>query len=233
MRRLALLLFLPALAAAQPDAVYEPPADTVAYGTGGGMAILLTEYGFGLGGLYRVPVGPSTSSLVELGVAVAKDEREQQFFVGFFGDTVVPFKRNYALIVPLQAGVEQRLFAETIESNFRPYAQLTAGPALAYQWPYFEDLDGDGVRQAGEELYGPFRGLGKGSFRGGVGATLGVGAYFGQRRRSAQGVRFAYALQYFFAPVDLLEPHPRVADPSRRFFGTPVVSFHFVRLLGG
>jgi hypothetical protein len=229
-----LLLALAAGAArAQPDAVFPPPADSAAasYGTGGGLALLLTEYGFGLGGLYRVRVGGGTSLLAEASVSVGKDEREQQFFVGLFGDTVTPFKRNYVLLVPLHGGVEQRLFREAIEENFRPYVQLSAGPTFAYQWPYFDDLDADGIRETGEDLLGPFGGFGEGDVRFGAGGTLAVGAYFGRSRRAAQGVRFGYTAHYFFEPVDLLELDPEVEEPSRRFFGTPVVGFHFIRLI--
>jgi hypothetical protein len=236
-RPLLALLLLSALAGAaraQPDAVFAPPADSAAgaYGTGGGFALLLTEYGFGLGGLYRSRLGGGTSFLLEASVSVGKDAREQQFFVGLFGDTVTPFKRNYVLLVPVHVGVEHRLFRDSIEDNFRPFVQLTGGPTLAYQWPYFEDINDDGVRETGEDLNGPLGGLGEGEVRFGTGATLAVGAYFGRSRRAAQGVRFGYMAHWFFEPVDLLEPVPEVEEPSRQFFGTPVVGFHFVRLLG-
>jgi hypothetical protein len=238
MRPLLAVFLLVALgvsaARAQPDAVFPPPSDSTeaAFDTGGGFALLLTEYGFGLGGLYRTGVGGGTSLLLEASVSVGKDEREQQFFVGLFGETVTPFKRNYVLLVPLHLGVEQRLFREAIEDNFRPFVQLTTGPTFAYQWPYFADLDGDGVREMGEELNGPLGGLGEGDVRFGAGATLAVGAYFGRSRRSAQGVRFGYTAHWFFEPVDLLELVPEVDVPSRQFFGTPIVGFHFVRLIG-
>ena len=230
---LVALLTVAGGARAQPDTVFPPPPDSAAAasGTGVGAALLLTEYGFGLGGLYRARVAGGTSLLVEASVSVGKDEREQQFFVGLFGDTVTPFKRNYVLLMPAHAGVEQRLFSRQIEDNFRPFVQLSGGPTVAYQWPYFEDLDGDGIREVGEDLYGPFGGFGEGDVRLGAGATVAVGAYFGQSRRSAQGVRFGYTAHYFFEPVELLELDPEVEEPSRQFFGTPVVGFHFVRLI--
>ena len=235
MRVLALLALFAATAfsgVAQPDQVFAP-ADTssASFGTSGGFSILLTEYGFGLGGLFRGAVGPSTSALVEFGLGVGKDAREQQFFIGFFGETVTPFKRNYVLLAPLHMGVEQRLFSREIEENFRPFIQAAVGPSMAYQWPYFRDTNEDGLRDVDEDLYGPFGGLGKGSLRIGAGGTLAVGAYFGRSRRSAQGIRFGYQGQYFFAPVQLLEPDPEVEDPERHFFGTPIVSFHFMRLI--
>lgn len=220
--------------AAQPDQVFPPlasPDSLGRYGTGGGLAIHLTEFGFGLGGVLRARVGPSTSSLLEVSLGAGKDEREQQFFIGFFGDTVTPFKRNYVLLAPLRAGIEQRLFPNRIEDNFRPFVQFTLGPTAAYQWPYFDDVNENGLREANEERLGPFGGVGRGEFRLGAGGTLAIGAYFGTSRRSAQGVRFGYAGDYFFRDVELLEPDPEVEDPARRFFGTPIVSFHFLRLV--
>lgn len=234
LRALALAAFLLAAAPAEAQAAYPlAPPDTARgrYDTGGGVAFVLSEFGFGLGGLYRVGVGGGTSLVVEAGLGAGRDEREQRFFVGLFGETVTPFKRNYALLVPLHLGVEHRLFRQAIEDNFRPFVQLAAGPTLAYQWPYFRDGDGDGVREAGEARLGPWRGLGDGEGRLGVGGTLAVGAYFGRSRKNAQGLRVGYAASYFARPVELLEPVPDVDGPSRRFFGTPVVSFHLVRLV--
>jgi hypothetical protein len=235
MQRLALLvlaLAVPDLALAQP--LPEPPEPLpegpAHYGTGLGATILLTNYGFGLGGIYRNAVGESTSFVTEFSVSAGKDEREQEFFVGFFGDTVVPFKRSYFLIAPLHVGVERRLFRASIEDSFRPFAQLLAGPALGFQWPYFEDEDGNGIRGADERKLGVLSGLGDGSFRVGAGATLAIGAYFGESRRATQGFRIGYVASYFFEDVDLLEPRPEVESPTQRFFGTPVVSLYLVRL---
>ena len=237
----ALVALAPTLAA-QPvsnppgrDPFGEAPSDSAraaarAFGTSYGAGLLLTEYGFGLGGTLRHTAGPTTAVVLEGGLTAGKDEREQQFFVGFFGDTVVPFKRHYVVMAPLHAGVEQRLFADAIEANFRPFVQATAGPTLAYQWPYFDDANDNGVRDEGEPRLGYLDGLAQGEGRIGVGGTLAVGAWLGRSRRSAQGVRFGYAGSYFFEPVELLELDPGVEGPSRRFFGTPVVSFHFVRL---
>ena len=231
---LLLAVLVAGSASAQPDQIFPPPPspDSLGrYGSGAGVTIHLTEFGFGLGALARARVGPSTSSMIEFSLGAGKDEREQQFFIGFFGDTVTPFKRNYVLLAPLRLGIEQRLFQTQIEDNFRPFVQLAVGPTAAYQWPYFDDLNENGLMEAGEDRLGPFSGIGRGEFRLGAGGMLAVGAYFGRSRRTAQGVRFGYAGDYFFREVELLEPDPDVEDPSRRFFGTPIVSFHFVRLV--
>lgn len=230
MNRLALLFFALSLGA-QAQPLPEPPPDGPAhYGTGIGASLLLTNYGFGLGGLYRNAVGETTSLVTEFSIGAGKDEREQEFFVGFFGDTVVPFKRSYFLVAPLHAGIEQRLFRASIEDSFRPFVQLLGGPAVGFQWPYFEDADGNGVRGNDERKLGVLSGVDEGSFRLGVGGTLAVGAYFGESRRATQGFRIGYVGSYFFEAVDLLELRPEVESPTQRFFGTPVVSLYLVRL---
>ncbi len=230
MPRLVLFLLI-VCGATQAQPLPEPPdPEPAGYGTGVGATLLLTNYGFGLGGVYRTAVGEATSLVVELSVGAGKDEREQEFFVGFFGDTVVPFKRSYVLLAPLYVGAEQRLFRAAIEDSFRPFVQVLGGPALGYQWPYFEDENGNGLRETDEAKLGLFSGLDEGSVRLGVGGTLAVGAYFGEGRRTAQGIRIGYTAAYFFEDVDLLEPRPEVESPAQRFFGTPVVSLYFVRL---
>jgi hypothetical protein len=224
---LAALLGLPLVATsarAQPDPAEAPAAFT----NGIGASVLLTNHGFGLGGLVRFGVAEHTSLVLEASVGSGKDEREQEFFVGPFGETVVLFKRHYFLMLPLTAGFEQRLWAETIEDDFRPFFQATAGPVLGYQWPYFDDLDGDGVRDPGEPKRSPFN-LRGGEFRLGAGGVLAFGAYLGESRRNTFGLRIGYAAQYFPVPVELLEPRPEIEAPERRFFGTPVFSLHLLR----
>lgn len=235
MSRPALLLSLLAAAlcsVAQAQPLPEPPKPEgpAHYGTGIGATILLTNYGFGLGGVYRQALGESTSFVAEVTIGSGKDEREQEFFVGFFGDTVVPFKRSNFLILPLHVGLERRLFRSSVEDGFRPFMQVLGGPAVGFQWPYFDDENRDGVRDSGEDKLGILSGLGDGSFRAGLGGTLAFGAYFGESRRATQGIRIGYTASYFFEAVELLEPRPEVESPTQHFFGTPVVSLHLVRL---
>lgn len=225
----------PAVQAAPPETVVPVRADTLGvvppelFNGGVGVAVLLTNHGFGAGAFVRTGVGPTTSLVVEASLGAGKDEREQEFFVGPFGETVVPYKRHYFLMLPVQAGVEQRLWARAIEDDFRPFLQALGGPVLGYQWPYFEDADGDGLRGVGEPRRSPLD-LWGGSFRLGVGGTLALGAYFGEGARNTLGLRLGYAAQYFFQPVELLEPRPGIEQPDRRFFGTPVVSLQLLRL---
>ena len=198
---------------------------------GAALALTLTNDGFGLGAFAR---GPLTRDLAwTLGVSgrPGKDEREQQFFVGLFGDTVIPFKRSYFLMVPVEAGVERRLFRDRIKPTFRPFVHAAGGPVLGYQWPYFDDRNGNGLNDS-EPTPGTFGLLDEGELRFGVGGSVSFGAYVDTSVRSALGFRFGYAAAHFFRDVELLENDLRVDDPTRRFFGTPVLGVQFVRRFG-
>lgn len=237
MRPLVLgLVFLLAVLAARPvgaqDRVAPPLPDTTAarYGSSGAFVLMLTEYGFGAGGSVRLRLTDDVSFVSGLSVGAGRDEREQSF-IGFFGERVTPFKRNYVALIPLHVGIERRLFRQSVEDNFRPFVIAAVGPTMAYQWPYFDDADEDGRLDEGESVLGPFAGLGRGEARFGIGAELGVGAFFGRGRRTTQAVRFGFQGMYFPTEVELLEIRPDVEDPSRQTFWTPVVSFHLARLL--
>lgn len=221
----AVALFVAGLLVAGAASAQPVPADTASsYGTGVGLAIQITNNGFGLGGYYSRALDEGTSFWVELGLGAGKDEREQKFFDGF-----VPGKRNYLLMLPVEMGAQRRLFRAHIEDNFRPYVQFSGGPVLGWEYPYFEDSDFDGRFDDGERRYDVFSALPKGNLHFGLGGTVAVGAFFGWSRRTTQGVRFGYTATYFFDPVDLREAN--IPNASQQFFGTPVISLTFGRLL--
>ena len=233
--RAALLLTLLALAArpagAQRTASPLPDTTAALYGSSAALVLALSEYGLGAGGALRGRLSDDWSATAELSIGAGRDEREQSIGGGLLGEAEVRFKRNNVLLVPLQVGVERRLFRTTVEDNFRPFVALAVGPTLAYQWPYFDDLDGDGRRDDGEALTTGLSGLGDGQARVGVGGTVTVGAAFGRGPRTLPSIRFGLQGTYFPVPVDLLEITPLVDDPSRNTFVTPVVSFHVARRL--
>lgn len=197
------------------------------YGTGAGLEVLLTNSGFALGGYYQHEIGDVTSFILEANLGAGKNEREYKYY-SRFGGGFVPNKRNYLLLLPIHMGVQQRLFAEAIEDNFRPYVHITAGPTLGWVYPYFDDRDGN--ERYDEDIdrrYDIFSSLPKGKPRLGVGGMIAVGANFGLSRKVTQGVRFGYAFHYFFDGIQLLEPD--ITEAQQRF-GTPAISITFGRL---
>lgn len=220
-----LLLTAGGPASAQPST--DSPEGEPGYGSGFGAQILLTNSGFGLGAYYHLAVSEATSLMAEFSLGAGKDERELKFFR--FGSSYIPKKANYLLMVPIQVGASHRLFRDAIEDNFRPYIQFTAGPTIGWEYPYFNDLNGNDAYDAGEEqTYDSIGALPKGDVRFGLGGTIAVGAHFGSSKRVAQGIRIGYSVTRFFEGIQLLEP--QVQD-AQHFFGTPTITLTFGRLI--
>ncbi|ARA93950.1 hypothetical protein AWN76_012830 [Rhodothermaceae bacterium RA] len=196
------------------------------YGSGMGFTVLLTNSGFGLGGYYHRALSRVTSFSLELSLAAGKDEREVVFF-DFFGRRSIPRKANFFLMMPIQIGLQRRLFQESIQDNFRPYLQIITGPTLGWEYPYFDDANGNGLRDAEERTYDSIGALPRGTFRLGYGGMIALGAHFGLSRRMTQGIRLGYAFSYVFDGVQLLEP---AVQPRQHGFGTPTISLTFGRL---
>ena len=196
------------------------------YGSGFGAQVLLTNSGFGLGGYFQTALTPGTSFAAELSLGAGKDEREVSFF-DRFGRKDIPDKANYLLIIPAQIGLQQRLFQDTIEENFRPFLQFMAGPTLGWEYPYFKDENGNQLFDEGEKTFDSFSALPRGHARFGVGGSVAFGAHFGVSRKVTQGVRFGYTFTHFFQGIQLLEPD---VQRARHFFGTPFISVIFGKL---
>lgn len=213
-------------AAAQTVSPASDEADSP-YGTGAGLEVILTNSGFGLGGYYQHALLPGTSLLIETSLGAGKDERE----IGLsdiYGRHVIPGKANFFLMLPLHVGIQRRLFRNQIEENFRPYMQVSAGPTLGWEYPYFEDENENGLYDAGEETrYDHITGLPWGTGHTGVGGTIGLGAHFGRSMDVTQGVRLGYRLDYFANGIQLLEP---AEHEKQRFFGSPFIVLTFGRL---
>ncbi len=228
-RRFGLILvaamILPMVAGAQPVQKKEP-ARRNAYGSGIGLNIALTNSGFGLGGYLMRSVSTTTSFLADFVITTIKDEREQRFF-NFFGESIIPNKENYLHVLPVQIGLQKRLFKESIEDNFRPYAHISAGPTLGWVSPYYDDANGNGRRDVNENVHDIISAFPKGHAEYGLGGTIAIGAHFGISRKVTQGIRFGYSFEWFPAGVQLLEPYE---SSPKEFFGTPSITLTFGKL---
>lgn len=207
---------------AQDDSFIDPREPS----NGLGGQVLLTNSGFALGGYYTRALGRDVSFIAELSIGSGKDEREVAF-IDRFGRRDLPNKANYLLMMPVQIGVEKRLFRSKIEDNFRPFLHLTVGPTIGWLYPYFRDDNGNGMLDSGEKTYDGFSALPKGGFEMGVGGTFALGAYFGATTGIVQSVRIGYTFTHFLDKISLLEPNIR--KPGH-FFGTPVILVSFGKL---
>lgn len=197
------------------------------YGNGIGMNIALTNSGFALGGFWQRALTVHYTFITEFTLGAGKDAREQRFF-NFWGESFIPGKANYLLMVPVQIGVQRRLFAEEIQDNFRPFLHFSAGPTLGWVSPYFDDLNGDGVRQMNERTFDSISAMPRGKARLGAGGTVAMGASFGRSRKATQSLRFGVSVIYFPKGVDLMEAGIRESGPQE-FFVSPTIGLSFGR----
>jgi len=231
----ALLLLLVSLPV-QAQPVQAPP-----YGRGRGGEIVLTNSGFGLGVFAMEPVGPRTSFLLESSFGIVKDERETKYF-DLTGSAILN-KRTVLYTLPVRAGVSQRLFARSIESNMRPFVQASAGPTVAWTYPYFDDCnangrfdtemidcDSDGEANDEERALGFFEAQRQSKILLGAGGLVGAGAHLGYGRRLL-GLRLAYRWDYFPTGVALLEAVDPAQPERRQLFSTIQISVTFGHLV--
>lgn len=145
-----------------------------------GLDILVSNNGFGLGGFYRHQYTNEFSGTITLAISDAKDDNEVEY-VNYYGQTIVPGKINRFLLVPLDVGVQYRLFAEEILDNFRPYVSAAIGPTLVFASPYNREF---------------FNSLGYGQAHYTLGGFVGFGAFFGSDKESLSGIN----IRYYFVP---------------------------------
>jgi hypothetical protein len=223
-----------------PDSPPMPATNNTPGGAEFGFALTLTNSGFGVGGYLRDSLNTRWALLVEASVGPGKDEREVAF-LNRFGQKSVPGKANYLLVIPAHVGVQRRIFREQIDDNFRPFLQASAGPTVAWEYPYFSDCNGnglfearvdcnnDGIQEAteGDKRLGAYRAFPDGRPLIGFGGGIAVGSYFGHGHRGARGFRIGYSFNYYLAGTSLLEVD---IDHPRHYFGTPHVVVFFGRL---
>lgn len=201
--------------------------------------LMLTDFGFGVGGQYRRALGNFTEGLIDLNFTVLRDTREQTF-INFFGQQTTPNKYNRILSFPLNIGLRHRMFAESINDNFRFYVQGSAGPVAVFVYPYFDDSRGYGVRLPDQAVYDIFEGWGDGSWEMGYNGKLALGIDFGSNFRNLSSIEVGYHLNYFPKSIQVMEPNSFefVSDTEvvivegggfddQKFFGSVMIKFMF------
>jgi hypothetical protein len=143
-----------------------------------GMDIMFGEGGFGLGTFYRYQFDRSLTGFVDFSISESKDDREVEF-IDIFGNSRTPFKKNRVFLLPVNFGVQYRLFANSITDNLRPYINLGAGPTLAVTTPYSKEF---------------FDAFGDAKTKLAVGGYVGLGANFGLSKSSLFGLNVRYYL---------------------------------------
>ncbi|MBN1301542.1 MAG: hypothetical protein JW995_10045 [Melioribacteraceae bacterium] len=184
MRRVfAILLFLPLFISAQNIGELAPEKPPEEFPPNSwGMDILIGDGGFGLGTFFRHAFNSTVTGFIDFSISESKDDREFEY-IDIFGRSVVLGKENRVFFLPLNAGVQYRLFEKTLTSNLRPYVTAGAGPTLLVTTPYRKEF---------------FSSFGDARLKYAVGGYIGMGANFGISKSNLVGLNFRYYAAYIF-----------------------------------
>jgi hypothetical protein len=141
-----------------------------------GMDIMFGDAGFGLGTFFRKQIDVKFTAFADLSFSETKDEREFEY-IDYYGNVITIGKKNRVFQMPINFGVQYRLFEKTVTDNLRPFLCAGAGPTLLITTPY--DLEF-------------FNSFGKAQAKYAVGGYVGLGANFGLDKSSLVGITFKY-----------------------------------------
>lgn len=147
-----------------------------------GMDLMFGEGGFGLGTFYRRSLSQTMTGFIDISVSETKDAREVDY-VDIFGNTYTPNKVNRSFQLPLNFGLQYRMFTESLTDNFRPYVSVGIGPTFILTDPYTE------------EFFHAFRFA---KLHYGAGGYVGVGANIGVSKTSLVGLNIRYFYSHLF-----------------------------------
>ncbi len=188
--------------------------------------IMLTNFGFSVGGQYRHVISPLTEITASLRIGALKNISEQTITT-IFGQEI-PHKFNRAFTVPLMFGVRERLFPKMIEDNFRVHLSAAVGPAMAFVYPYFKDYNKNKIRDLGEifqlpdstliqEPYEPINdalsGWGDGHLKWGTAGEIAISVDLGKMKNIGT-LSFGYYFNYFPTGIQMLEPRQYKTNPQ-------------------
>jgi hypothetical protein len=141
-----------------------------------GVDLIFSEGGFGLGTFYRRNFGQNITGFIDFSISEAKDDREVNY-IDYWGNSFTPNKVNRALLLPLNIGIQYRIFSESLTDNLRPYLTIGVGPSILLTTPY------------DQEFFSAF-GSAKANFA--AGGYIGMGTNIGLSKSSLIGLNVRY-----------------------------------------
>ena len=147
-----------------------------------GVNLMFGDGGFGLGSYLRKRLTNNIKGFVDISISEIKDDREIQY-VDIFGRTFTVGKKNRVIFIPITAGVQYRLFSETLTEVLRPYLTAGAGPSIIVTTPYYLEF---------------FKSFAKAHANIAASAYVGVGALFGISKSNTVGLNARYYFVHLF-----------------------------------
>ncbi len=147
-----------------------------------GIDLMFGEGGFGLGAFIQKSFSPTLTGFADISFSESKDEREVEY-VDWYGNVFVLGKENNVFLIPLNFGLQYRLFYNVLTENLRPYINAGIGPTFVVTKPYTTDF---------------FSAFNKVRMHYAAGGYIGLGANFGISKRNLAGINVRYYYVYLF-----------------------------------
>ncbi len=141
-----------------------------------GVDLMFSDGGFGVGTFLRKEFSPTIKGFIDLSVSESKNDREFEYY-DYYGNSYVAGKENRVFILPLNVGVQYRIFKKELTDNLRPYFMAGIGPTLSSSTPYHEEF---------------FKSCNYAKFHLAAGGYIGFGADFGLSKRNLIGLNMRY-----------------------------------------
>lgn len=148
-----------------------------------GLDLMIGEGGFGFGTFYRYNYSKTFTGFVDFSISESKGQREVERFDIFGFPLPINGKKSRIFLLPLNIGVQYRLFSESLTDNLRPYLSLGVGPTMFVTTP------------ADKEFFKSFADA-KSEF--GLGGYIGFGANFGSNASNLTGINLRYYVHQLF-----------------------------------
>lgn len=148
-----------------------------------GFDLMIGEGGFGMGGFYKYNYTKTLAAVIDFSISESKHEKEVERYDIFGFPLPVVGKKNRVFLLPLNFGVQYRLFYESLTDNLRPYLSAAIGPTMFVTTPAEEEF---------------FKSFGSAKSKFGLGGYVGFGANFGTNSRNLTGINIRYYLFYLF-----------------------------------
>lgn len=124
-----------------------------------GLNLSFSDNGFGGGATYYKFFNRTLSGFASISFSTAKDDREFET-TDIYGNNYVPGKVNRIFMVPVNVGLQVRLFKEDVSDNLRPNLNFGVTPAAFIYTPYSESLISSFGSAKAKFTVGGFAGIG-------------------------------------------------------------------------
>ncbi len=149
-----------------------------------GLDIMFSEGGIGMGLFYRRQLNQKLTVFADFSISEAKDEQEIEFIDPYYPYQSITYgKKNRIFLLPLNFGLQYRIFEKVLSDNLRPYFNFGVGPTMVVTTPYDREF---------------FNAFGKAKSKFAMGGYIGFGGNFGLDNSSLVGLNIRYYIIRLF-----------------------------------